>query len=137
LALALVCGSLASILSGLALVWALGGSRIIALSMAPKSITTPIAMDVSRQIGGAPALTAALAIVGGIFAASVGRRLLTVLRIHDHRAHGFAAGVAGSGVAAAEAASLGGLAAAFAALGVALNGVVTALVTPALVALPW
>jgi putative effector of murein hydrolase len=136
-ALALACGSLASILSGLALVWALGGSRIIALSMAPKSITTPIAMDVSRQIGGAPALTAALAIVGGIFAASVGRRLLTVLRIHDHRAHGFAAGVAGSGVAAAEAANLGGLAAAFAALGVALNGVVTALVTPALAALPW
>jgi putative effector of murein hydrolase len=137
LVLALVCGSLASTLSGLALVRALGGSRTIALSMAPKSVTTPIAMAVSQQIGGAPALTAALAIVGGIFAASVGRRLLTVLSIHDHRAHGFAAGVAGSGVAAAEAASLGGLAAAFAALGVALNGVVTALVTPALVALPW
>jgi putative effector of murein hydrolase len=137
LVLALVCGSLASTLSGLALVRALGGSRTIALSMAPKSVTTPIAMAVSQQIGGAPALTATLAIVGGIFAASAGRRLLTILRIHDHRAHGFAAGVAGSGVAAAEVASLGGLAAAFAALGVALNGVVTALVTPALVSFAW
>jgi len=137
LVIALVCGSLASTVSGLAIVWALGGSRIIALSMAPKAVTTPIAMAVSQQIGGAPALTAALAIVGGIFAASIGRRLLTILRIHDHRAHGFAAGVAGSGVAAAEAATLGGLAAAFAALGVALNGVVTALVTPALVSFAW
>ncbi|HEX4741300.1 MAG TPA: LrgB family protein [Caulobacteraceae bacterium] len=137
LVLALVCGSLASTLSGLALARALGGSRTIALSMAPKSVTTPIAMAVSQQIGGAPALTATLAIVGGIFAASAGRRLLTILRIHDHRAHGFAAGVAGSGVAAAEVASLGGLAAAFAALGVALNGVVTALVTPALVSFAW
>jgi putative effector of murein hydrolase len=137
LVIALVCGSLASTVSGLAIVWALGGSRIIALSMAPKAVTTPIAMAVSQQIGGAPALTAALAIVGGIFAASIGRRLLSILRIHDHRAHGFAAGVAGSGVAAAEAATLGGLAAAFAALGVALNGVVTALVTPALVSFAW
>jgi putative effector of murein hydrolase len=122
--------------SGVALVWALGGSRMVALSMAPKSVTTPIAMAVSQQIGGAPALTAALAIVGGIFAAAIGRRLLTSLRIHDPRTHGFAAGVAGSGVAAAQAASLGGLAAAFAALGIALNGVVTALVTP-LVAAIW
>ena len=130
--LALLAGSLASTLSGIALVWLLGGSRIVALSMAPKSVTTPIAMAVSEEIGGAPALTAALAIVGGIFAASVGRRLLTTLSIHDHRTHGFAAGVVGSGVAAAQAASLGGLAAAFAALGIALNGVVTALVAPLL-----
>lgn len=128
--LALVSGSLVSTLSGVALVIALGGSRSLALSMAPKSVTTPIAIAVSQQIGGVPALTAALAIVGGVFAAVVGRRLLTSLRIADLRSHGFAAGLAGSGVAAAQAASLGGLAAAFAALGIALNGVLTALLIP-------
>jgi putative effector of murein hydrolase len=132
---ALVAGSLVSMLSGIALVRILGGSRSVALSMAPKSVTTPIAMAVSQQIGGIPALTAALAIVAGIFAASVGHPLLTMLRIHDPRSHGFAAGLAGSGVAAAQAASLGGLAAAFAALGIALNGVVTALVTPIVVSI--
>jgi putative effector of murein hydrolase len=47
-----------------------------------------------------------------------------------------AAGVAGSGVAAAQVASLDGLAAAFAALGIALNGVLTALIAP-LVPLIW
>lgn len=136
-AAALVAGALTSAVSGVLIVRALGGSRVVALSMAPKAVTTPVAMAVSQEIGGVPALTAALAIVGGIFAAMVGQRLLTLLRIQDHRAHGLAAGVAGSGVAAAQAAtSLGGLAAAFGAIGIGLNGVVTALAAP-LVNLLW
>ncbi len=134
--LALLAGSATSIISGIGLVWLLGGSRTVALSRAPKAVTTPIAMAVSQQIGGIPALTAALAIVGGIVAAIVGRRMLTRMRIEDWRAHGLAAGVAGSGVAAAQVAPLDGLAAAFAALGIALNGLVTALIVP-LVPLLW
>jgi predicted murein hydrolase (TIGR00659 family) len=134
--LALVAGSVTSIVSGIGLVWLLGGSRAVALSMAPKAVTTPIAMAVSQEIGGIPALTAALAIVGGIVAAIVGRRMLSRMRIEDWRAHGLAAGVAGSGVAAAQVAPLDGLAAAFAALGIALNGLVTALIVP-LVPLLW
>jgi putative effector of murein hydrolase len=134
--LALLAGSLTSIVSGVALVWLFGGSRMVALSMAPKAVTTPIAMAVSQQIGGIPALTAALAIVGGIVAAVIGQRILKRLRIEDWRAHGLAAGVAGSGVAAAQIAPLHGLAAAFAALGIALNGLVTSLVVP-LVPLLW
>jgi putative effector of murein hydrolase len=134
--LALAAGCTTSIVSGVFLVWALGGTRSVALSMAPKGATTPIAMAVSQQIGGVPTLTAALAIVGGIIAAVIGRTLLTRLRVRDPRAHGFAAGVAGSGVAAAQAASLGSVAAAFAALGIALNGVLTALIAP-LVLLLW
>lgn len=130
---ALFVGSLASIVGGVGLVWLLGGSRQVALSMAPKGVTTPIAMAVSEQIGGIPALTAAFAIIGGIIAAMIGRRLLGHLHIDDNRAHGFAAGVAGSGVAAAQAIALGSLAAAFAALGIALNGVLTALITPFIV----
>ncbi len=134
--IALLAGSVTSIASGIGLVWLLGGPRSVALSMAPKAVTTPIAMAVSQEIGGIPALTAALAIVGGIVAAIIGQRLLGRMRIQDWRAHGLAAGVAGSGVAAAQVAPLDGLAAAFAALGIALNGVVTALIVP-LVPLLW
>jgi putative effector of murein hydrolase len=133
--LALLAGSVTSIVSGIGLVWLMGGSRAVGLSMAPKSVTTPIAMAVSQQIGGIPALTAALAIVGGIVAAIAGQRLLRRMRIEDWRAHGLAAGVAGSGVAAAQVAPLDGLAAAFAALGIALNGLVTALIVPFVVLL--
>jgi len=133
---ALLAGSMTSILSGIGLVWVLGGTRAVALSMAPKAVTTPIAMAVASEIGGIPALTAALAIVGGIVAAIVGQRMLSRMHIDDWRAHGLAAGVAGSGVAAAQVASLDGLGAAFAALGIALNGLVTAIIVP-LVPLLW
>jgi putative effector of murein hydrolase len=136
ISLALLAGSMTSIVSGAGLVWLLGGSRIVALSMAPKAATTPIALAVSQEIGGIPPLTAALAILGGIVAAVVGQRLLKQFKIDDWRIHGLAAGIAGSGIAAAQIAPLDDLAAAFAALGIALNGVVTALILP-LLALLW
>lgn len=134
--LALLAGSLTSALSGVAVVAWLGGGRAIALSMAPKAVTTPIALSLAQEVGGVPALTAALAIAGGIIAAIVGQTILRWMRVDDWRAHGLAAGVAGSGVAAAQVAPLSSLAAAFAALGIGLNGLLTAVVVP-LVALMW
>jgi putative effector of murein hydrolase len=133
--LALLAGSVTSIVSGVGIVWLLGGSRAVALSMAPKAVTTPIAVAVSEQIGGVPALTAALAILGGILAAVVGQHMLHGLQVRDWRAHGLAAGIAGSGVAAAQVAARNELGAAFAALGIGLNGLLTAILVPVLVGL--
>jgi putative effector of murein hydrolase len=133
--LALLAGSVTSIVSGVGIVWLLGGSRTVALSMAPKAVTTPIAVAVSQQIGGVPALTAALAILGGIIAAVVGQEMLHGLQVRDWRAHGLAAGIAGSGVAAAQVAARNELGAAFAALGIGLNGLLTAILVPVLVRL--
>lgn len=130
--LALLAGSLTSTVTGALFVWLFGGARDVAMSMASKSVTTPIAIAVAQEVGGVPALTAALAIAGGIVAASVGRTVLGWLRITDWRTHGFAAGVAGAGVAAAQIAPLNDLAAAFAAIGIGLNGVLTALIVPLL-----
>jgi putative effector of murein hydrolase len=98
--------------------------------MAAKAATTPIAIAVSQQVGGLPALTASLAILGGIVTAVIGQRLLHKFRILDWRAHGLAAGVAGSGIAAANISTQSELAAAFAAVGVAMNGLLTALLVP-------
>ncbi|MFK3707731.1 putative effector of murein hydrolase [Raoultella sp. BIGb0138] len=133
--LALLAGSLTSTITGALLVWLFGGARTVALSMASKSVTTPIAIALAQEVGGVPALTAALAIAGGIVAAVVGRTILRWFKINDWRAHGFAAGVAGSGVAAAQIAPLNGLAAAFAAIGIGLNGLLTALIVPLLAGL--
>jgi putative effector of murein hydrolase len=129
---ALLAGSLTSALSGVAVVAWLGGGRAAAFSIAPKGATTPIALSLSQEIGGVPALTAALAIAGGIIAAMVGRTMLRWLRVDDWRAHGLAAGVAGSGIAASEVAPLNSVAAAFAALGIGLNGLLTAAIVPML-----
>jgi putative effector of murein hydrolase len=135
--LALLAGSLTSTLSGVAVVWVLGGDRATVFSIAPKGVTTPIALALAQEAGGLPALTAVLAIAGGIVAAVVGGTVLRWLRVDDWRAQGFAAGVAGSGVAAAQVAPLNGLAAAFAALGIGLNGLLTALIVPLLGLLWW
>lgn len=126
-ALALGAGAVTSALSGLLLVRALGGSRGLALSMAPKAVTTPIAMALAQNLGGLPAVTAALAIAGGILIAIAAKPILALCRIRDWRAHGLAAGTAGSGVGAAHAIRLHQTAGAFAGLAVGLNGLVTAL----------
>lgn len=133
--LGLLAGSLTSMVSGVLLVHWLGGSKELALSMLPKAVTTPIAMSVAGQIGGQPALTATLAIVGGIIAAVTLRAMFGLLRITDGHTIGLAAGTAGSGIAAAQVAELGDGPAAFAAIGIGLNGLLTALVAPMVAAL--
>ena len=66
LAAGLLCGSVAAILASLGIGWALGASPQTIMSMAPKSVTSPIAMGVAEQIGGLPSLTAVLVILTGI-----------------------------------------------------------------------
>jgi len=128
--LGLLAGSLTSILSGVLLVRWLGGNNELAMSMLPKAVTTPIAMSVAGQIGGVPALTATLAIIGGIIAAMTFRAVFSILQISHGHAIGLAAGTAGSGLAAAQAAEMGDGPAAFAAIGISLNALLTALVAP-------
>jgi len=128
--IALSAGSAAALLTGWFLVRWLGGSDETALSMLPKSVTTPIAMAVTAQIGGQPALSAAFAILGGIIAAMSVRGLLRLLRVDHPQALGLAAGAAGSGIAAAYVAAFGDLPAAFAAIGIGLNGLLTSALAP-------
>ena len=107
MSLGLLGGSLTSILSGVLLVRLLGGNRELAMSMLPKAVTTPIAMSVAGQIGGLPALTASLAIAGGIIAAVTLRAIFRILRITHGHAIGLAAGNTLSAVMAVTGVSLG------------------------------
>jgi len=125
--LGLVVGTIASVAGGLLLVRAFGGTPSLALSMAPKGVTTPIAMALAQNLGGLPPVTASLAIASGILVAITATPVLRLCRISDWRAHGLAAGTAGSGVAAAHALGRHEIAGAFAGLAVGLNGLVTAL----------
>ena len=133
--LGLLAGSVSSMLSGVFLVRMLGGSHELAMSMLPKAATTPIAISVAGKVGGQPPLTAVLAILGGIIAAVTLRAVLGLLRITREHAVGLAAGTAGSGIAGAHAAAMGDIPAAFAAIGIGLNGLLTALLAPVLAGL--
>jgi putative effector of murein hydrolase len=126
--LALTAGSLLSALTGVGLVLVCGGSRAVAFSMAPKAVTTPIAINIAQTAGGIPSLSAALAITGGILVAMSINWIFRFAGITDVRTYGFAAGTAGSGIGAAHALSFCELAGAFGALAVGFNGRVTPLI---------
>jgi predicted murein hydrolase (TIGR00659 family) len=132
---ALIAGSATAIASSVLLARWLGASDETIVSIAPKSATTPIAMAVSEQVGGQPSLTAAFVIATGIVGAVIVTPLLDALRIRDWRARGFSAGVAAHGLGTARAFQLHELAGTFAGIGLALNGVATAVLVPIL--LDW
>jgi predicted murein hydrolase (TIGR00659 family) len=132
---ALLAGSVTAIVSSVMLVTLFGGSTVLALSAGPKSATTPIAMAVSQQLGGIPALTAALVISTGIVGAVCGRFVFNLLRVASPEARGFALGLASHGIGTARAIQVNPSAGAFAVLGMGLNGVLTALLAPWLVPL--
>lgn len=127
LLLALTAGSLTAILSVTGIVWAFGGSAAILATVAPRSVTTPVAMALAQQLGGIPALAAIVVLIAGVFGAMVATPLLNALRIKDYRVRGFATGVAAHGIGMARAFQVSELGGTFAGIGMALNAAMTAL----------
>ena len=130
---ALAAGCLTSMLSAALLTKVLGGSVQLVGSIAPKAATTPIAMAVSEQLGGLPALTAVLVITTGIIGAVSARLLFNTMHIESHAVRGFALGVASHGIGTARALQVSAEMGAFAGLGMGLNGIMTALLSPWLI----
>ena len=132
MAAALLAGCVTAMLSAVGIAWLLGASRATLASLAPKSVTMPIAMGVSEKLGGLPSLTAALVMLTGVIGAVTVTPLLNALRVSDPRARGFAAGLAAHGIGTARAFQLSMLAGTFAGIAMGLNGLLTALLAPVL-----
>jgi len=130
MAVALVAGSLASIIVGLSVAALAHASVSTVLSIAPKSATAAVSMEISRLIGGAPAVTATLTIMTGIIGAVGGPYVLNASRIRAPEARGFAMGIASHGIATARAFTESEVAGSFAGLGMVLNAILTALIVP-------
>lgn len=128
----LLAGSLTAILSAIGLAALLGASPRTLLSLAPKSVTTPVAMGIAEKIGGLPSLTAVLVILTGVIGAVAAPALLRGLRIHDDAIKGLAIGVAAHGIGTARAFQISTLAGAFAGLAIGLNALLTAVLVPLL-----
>ena len=131
LLVALVVGSLVAGLSAYCIGALLGASAPTLASLAPKSVTTPIAMGIAEKIGGLPSLTAVLVIFTGILGAALGPALLRRAGLRDPAGNGFAMGIAAHGVGTARAFQLNEQSGAFAALAMGLNGLFTAVLLPA------
>lgn len=127
MAAALVCGSITACASAVAIAWALGAPPEVLSSLAPKSVTAPIAMELAKSLGGIPSLAAVLVILTGIIGAVVVTPLMNALGITDYAARGFAAGTASHGIGTARAFQVSDLAGTFAGIAMGLNGALTSL----------
>lgn len=134
MAVALVVGSVTAIASAVLLAMAFGLDRASVLALAPKSSTAAIAMGVAEQTGADPALTAVLVILTGITGAIVVTPLMNALRLKNYAARGFAAGLASHGIGTARAFQVSPLAGTFAGIALGLNGLLTALLVPVVIA---
>ncbi|MDD0843001.1 LrgB family protein [Pseudomonas sp. Gutcm_11s] len=130
----LLAGAVATVL-GVALAWAFGAERMMLMTIAPKSVTSPIAMLVAEQIGGVAALAAVFVLITGVLGAMCGPELLRRIGVHHPAAQGIALGITAHAVGTARALQEGEESGAFAALAMSLMGMLTAVVLPLVVAL--
>jgi predicted murein hydrolase (TIGR00659 family) len=132
--LALVAGVLAgggtAIATAMAIGWVLGASPVTILSLAPKSVTMPIAIGIAGEIGGVPSLTSAFVMLTGILGTVVAPGILDRMNIADDRIRGFALGVAAHGIGTSRAFQHSQEMGAFAGLAMGLSGMLTALILP-------
>jgi predicted murein hydrolase (TIGR00659 family) len=132
--LAALLGGAAACGSALALGWAVGLPYDVLLSLAPKSVTAPVAMGIAEKIGGIPALSAVFAVLTGMVGALSGKYLFDLMRIghtpEGYAARGFALGTAAHGLGAARALQVDANAGAYAGLALGLQVVLAALLMP-------
>ncbi len=126
----LLAGSLTATISAVLIARWFDASLPTQLSLAPKSVTTPIAMGIAERIGGIPSLTAVLVIITGVLGAVGARAVFDALKVRDPAIRGFAIGVASHGIGTARAFQVNEQSGAFAALAMGLNGALTAMLVP-------
>ncbi|MDU8914021.1 LrgB family protein [Aestuariicoccus sp. MJ-SS9] len=134
MSLALMIGSVVAIASALALPVAMEASDSLLATIAPKSVTTAVAIEIADRLGGVTGVTAVIVISCGIFGAVFGPLLLEAAGVRDDAAKGFALGVASSALGTARAFQISETAGAFASIGMILNAVLTIFLVPAVIA---
>ncbi|EHM01918.1 TIGR00659 family protein [Acetobacteraceae bacterium AT-5844] len=130
--IAIVLGGAFAGMAGVGLAMALGGTPEVLASLAPRSVTTPVAMSIAERLGGLPSLTAVVVLSSGVVGAAVGPLVLNWVRVTDWRARGLAMGTASHGIGTARALSVNVTAGVFSGLAMGFNAVATAIWLPLL-----
>ena len=123
-------GCLVGVISVVLIAKGLGASPDVICSLAPKSVTTPIAMEVSNATGGIPSLTAAVVVMVGLFGAVFGFRVLDMGRVKSPIAQGLSMGTASHAIGTSAAMEVSRKYGAYASLGLTLNGILTSILAP-------
>jgi predicted murein hydrolase (TIGR00659 family) len=131
--LAQLAGCIVGIVSAVLLARICGASDAVCLSLAPKSVTTPIAIEVTQVLGGIAPLTAAIVIIVGVYGSIIGFKLMKLCGITSPMSQSLAMGTGAHAMGTAEAATYGERFGAYAGLGIILNGILTAIIAPYIV----
>ncbi|WP_459479646.1 LrgB family protein [Clostridium saccharoperbutylacetonicum] len=126
----ILCGVVSGIICVIGISKIFGLSSELTKSLIPKSITTPIGMALSNQLGGLPAITVVAIIITGIFGSIIGPFLNKILKVNDSVAMGIAMGNASHAVGTAKAMEIGETEGAMSSLTIAISGIITVLVGP-------
>jgi predicted murein hydrolase (TIGR00659 family) len=126
----IVLGATVSVSSAVFIARWLGASQQTLISLAPKSVTAPVAMGITEKLGGLPSLTAALVVLTGVLGAVIGAGVLALVRVRDDRARGLALGLNSHGIGTARAFQMSDVAGAFSALAMGLMALTSAFVLP-------
>ncbi|MBO8439046.1 MAG: LrgB family protein [bacterium] len=125
-----LAGCVVGVVSVVLIAKAMGASQPIILSLAAKSVTTPIAMEVTKAIGGIPSLTAAVVVCVGLFGGIIGVKVMRLFRISRPQSQGLSLGAASHAVGTDTAMKISEVHGAYASLGLIINGLFTSLLTP-------
>ena len=130
-----LAGCVVGIVSVVVVARLLGATQEVVMSLAAQSVTTPIAMEVTKAVGGIPPLTAAVVVCVGIFGGMTGFKVMKMTRIGNPVSHGLSLGTAAHAVGTSRAMDESDTHGAFASLGLTINGIFTALLTPTVLSL--
>ena len=135
-ALSITIGILVATLSAIFSVYllgkTLGASEAVLLSMIPKSVTNPIALEITKTIGGIQPLTAAVVISTGMLGATINHKLLKLLGVKNDIAAGIAIGASSHGIGTSVCAHVSAVQLATGGVSIALTGVATSILIPLL-----
>nr|WP_300309318.1 LrgB family protein [Halomonas sp.] len=136
LLVACLAGITTAVASTLGLALLLGAEHETVMSLAPRSVTSPIAMGIAEQIGGIPSLAAGLVLITGSIGCALGPIIFRLLGVRDPVVQGFTMGLAAHGFGTAHSfAKLGAMAGAFSGLAMGLTGLITAFILPLIITL--
>ena len=125
-----LAGCITGIVSVVLIAKLMGASKEIIFSLAPKSVTTPIAIEISRSIGGIAPLTASVVIVVGIFGAVFGYSILKLTGVRNPMAQSLSMGNAAHAIGTSKSMEISPVFGAMSSIGLIVNGIFTAILAP-------
>ncbi|MGV3488907.1 MAG: CidB/LrgB family autolysis modulator [Tuberibacillus sp.] len=123
-------GSTVAIITSMYMAKGLHLSGKIIDSLIPRSVTTPIAMGVAKNIGGIPAVTAVFVIITGLLGATIGPFVIRFFRIDNDIARGVLFGTSSHAAGTSKAFEYGSVSGTISSLSMIIAAIITIFIAP-------